>query len=1248
MPAEKRCVWCGKSFLRLASHEYRCPDKQLALARARNRGQHPTPVSVSEDLVGTSASVATESLEVSLAEVPDVSMLSSENPLPMNVDDVTPPMATGRRTRQIRLPKKFADFTLDGNREPPPPLHYPHPHSRSSSPPNPLPLPSHPPSRSPSRSPSPETPVFISDPNNAGLFRVHRYYRPLNDVELGTNVENTADAAPRRADRVFGPQDHEQNTTDGQGTQADLPPHHPHPNPSTAHLMRWHHGSALMKSKSDLDSLVQDVLLQPDFKTHELLGFRAQRETDRIYVHRQSPSGTRETESSLLPFENHDGWIKGEVKIALPRARNRISEVDAPTLTVTEAWHRMPFDVIRTEMSEPYSADFHLKPYKLFHKHPTDESRPAQRVYGESYTSDRMLSFEDEILGQLGRRPEGSPEVGIVAIMLYSDSTQLANFGDASLWPGYLTFANWSKYVRLKPSSLAMNHIMYFPSLPKTIQEHYQAHFDKLASDSEIRFCKVELLHAVWHLLVSDPRFVTAYKDGYLEKCADGIMRLLFYRFFCYSADYVEKVMLACIKYLSKHPCALCLTKKEHIHLVGTAADFKQHSIAARQDTDLVLRGIANARNAIFSQGYAIDNEEHVQVHLNSTSTLAVCSAFSRVFQPLGLNHYEMYVPDSLHDLSGRTSDLLKHNVRLINSLKGKKGVEYLDMRYRLVPTFGNGTIRRFKTKVSNFSRFASRDYQDALQCAMPCFEGLFPTDLDRLIQDLLFIFATYESYSSLRQHTDSTIATMKKVTKELGRLLRQYVLLVANIHTVETETEVRSRRKRDPDGEKDPRKKAFTLLNYKSHMLGHAAAAIVKYGTTDGTSTQAGEREHRRVKNKYQITNKNKPEGQIAALVMVEHRQKRTATRTKKHMPAMEYEELPASDPSSHHQLPLNKNRPMSLGVLLDPKAPYDPVIKDFRAKLHRHLISRILDVEPSSIPDTELYRLSLVSDRFYRHRRFRLHYTSYDCRRKRETIGYRRRPHIMTLADTPVESHPYLYGRVLGIYHADIFYHAQNPRQQKSRERMDFLFVRWFVFDETYAWGWKHKRLPRLYFPDANDPGAFDFVDPARVIRASHIIPAFEYNTTDELLSSDSMARLYEEYDEGKYVSEDQDYRYYYVNMFPDTDMFMRYRGGGIGHLQFHEHLRELEEDATADDPPIPEYDINGDPVAGTGEVVDMDEEEEERIFEEMMRHATEVDSLDIRDGDDDDDADSDDDNEDDEGEISSLGEDSGDEFD
>ncbi|KAI1783827.1 hypothetical protein LXA43DRAFT_1102052 [Ganoderma leucocontextum] len=42
--------------------------------------------------------------------------------------------------------------------------------------------------------------------------------------------------------------------------------------------------------------------------------------------------------------------------------------------------------------------------------------------------------------------------------------------------------------------------------------------------------------------------------------------------------------------------------------------------------------------------------------------------------------------------------------------------------------------------------------------------------------------------------------------------------------------------------------------------------------------------------------------------------------------------------------------------------------------------------------------------------------------------------------------------------------------------------------------------------------------------------------------------------------------DYRYYYVGMFSDHDMFLRYFGGGIGHLV---HVRETE--FTLDDAPF-----------------------------------------------------------------------------
>ncbi|KAL0562461.1 hypothetical protein V5O48_019626, partial [Marasmius crinis-equi] len=155
-----------------------------------------------------------------------------------------------------------------------------------------------------------------------------------------------------------------------------------------------------------------------------------------------------------------------------------------------------------------------------------------------------------------------------------------------------------------------------------------------------------------------------------------------------------------------------------------------------------------------------------------------------------------------------------------------KNEVEYLNRRYRDVPTFGDGTICRFKKEVAKFSRFAGRDYEDSLLCAMPCYEGLFPDELDDLIQDVTFIFATFLSYSSLRQYTDSTLATFRTVTKELGKALRRYSSTITSINTVETEQEVQSRLKWDTDGKKDAQGKSFPKVTYKGHALGHQVQA--------------------------------------------------------------------------------------------------------------------------------------------------------------------------------------------------------------------------------------------------------------------------------------------------------------------------------------------------------------------------------------------------------------------------------------
>ncbi|KAF9493427.1 hypothetical protein BDN71DRAFT_1369586, partial [Pleurotus eryngii] len=109
-----------------------------------------------------------------------------------------------------------------------------------------------------------------------------------------------------------------------------------------------------------------------------------------------------------------------------------------------------------------------------------------------------------------------------------------------------------------------------------------------------------------------------------------------------------------------------------------------------------------------------------------------------------------------------------------------------------------------------------------------------------------------------------------------------------------------------------------------------------------------------------------------------------------------------------------------------------------------------------------------------------------------------------------------------------------------------LDVLWVRWFGEDPSHRSGWKKRRLPQIRFiPENKERGwndAFGFFNLSDVIQGAHIIPAFHFSQSDKNLLYHSIARHPSE----KHI----DWCYYYVNMFVNRDMFMCYRGGGIGH--------------------------------------------------------------------------------------------------
>ena len=298
------------------------------------------------------------------------------------------------------------------------------------------------------------------------------------------------------------------------------------------------------KSEGEVDRLVNDVLKAPDFRAEDLKNFNAHRENCRL-----------DAADKTAPLE--DGFQVADIPIEVPTGRPG----DPSTrriYTVPGLRYRNLLNVIKAAFQDPLSRKFHFTPFSLMHRSPV--TNEEQRVYSELYNSDEFINKHKQIQN---RSPTDDPgcklEKVIAALMFWSDSTHLTNFGVAKLWPIYLFFGNLSKYIRSRPSSGACQHLAYIPSvrIPGAINTSSCSHALQLPDSFEswisswhphwdtqrrqlMAHCRRELIHAVWKYLLDD-KFIHAMKYGVVVTCHDGIKRRIYPRIFTYSADYPEK-----------------------------------------------------------------------------------------------------------------------------------------------------------------------------------------------------------------------------------------------------------------------------------------------------------------------------------------------------------------------------------------------------------------------------------------------------------------------------------------------------------------------------------------------------------------------------------------------------------------------------------------------------------------------------------------------------------------------------------
>lgn len=103
------------------------------------------------------------------------------------------------------------------------------------------------------------------------------------------------------------------------------------------------------------------------------------------------------------------------------------------------------------------------------------------------------------------------------------------------------------------------------------------------------------------------------------------------------------------------------------------------------------------------------------------------------------------------------------------------------------------------------------------------------------------------------------------------------------------------------------------------------------------------------------------------------------------------------------------------------------------------------------------------------------------------------------MVFAKDPTSRSPFRYARVIGVYHVFVL-----CRGEEESRRVDFLHVRWFkrVEGNSSLASFEQERI-RFVDEDEKNTGSwkpYGFLDPARIIRAVHLVPAFAYGELAE----------------------------------------------------------------------------------------------------------------------------------------------------
>src|ERR1700691_1406257 len=108
----------------------------------------------------------------------------------------------------------------------------------------------------------------------------------------------------------------------------------------------------------------------------------------------------------------------------------------------------------------------------------------------------------------------------------------------------------------------------------------------------------------------------------------------------------------------------------------------------------------------------------------------------------------------------------------------------------------------------------------------------------------LLYRAAEWHAFAKMRIHTESTLTHLEGITKELGKLMRNFEEATRSQYiTFELPREAEARQRRDKDRQQksgsSKRAKLLNLFTYTWHALADYVPTIRLFGGSDGFSTR-------------------------------------------------------------------------------------------------------------------------------------------------------------------------------------------------------------------------------------------------------------------------------------------------------------------------------------------------------------------------------------------------------------------------